>query len=64
MAPPRRERLIGPQEAETILCKWKSYLNGHYQIGEDTESCEKGLKLFPKVEMAGRLLRVGAKKLW
>ena len=41
LAPPRQERVLGVQEAETVLCKWKSYLNGHYKIGEDIE----GLKI-------------------
>lgn len=36
-APPRFDRPIGLQEAETILCKWKSHLNGHYPMGKDTK---------------------------
>lgn len=46
LAPPRCERGINIQEAETILCKWKSYRNGHYQVGEDVESLKKSLKVF------------------
>lgn len=42
-APPRYERLINSQEAETILCKYKSYRNGHYKIGEDISNLYKGL---------------------
>lgn len=39
-APPIREedgtlRRCGPQEVETVLCKWKSYLGGHYHVGKD-----------------------------
>lgn len=45
-APPDYARQINVQEAETILCKWKSYLNGHYQIGEDLTSLRRSLKNF------------------
>lgn len=34
-APPSYNRPIGLQEMETGLCKWKSYLNGHYHVGKD-----------------------------
>lgn len=34
-APPRDDRPCGPQEVETILCKWKSHMNGHYRVGKD-----------------------------
>lgn len=37
-APPVPEvggRGCGPQEVETILCKWKSYMGGHYYVGKD-----------------------------
>ena len=43
-APPRYERPIGVQEVETILCKWKSHMNGHYPIGKDTHEIREGLK--------------------
>lgn len=36
-APPRYDRPVGVQEIETILCKWKSHLGGHYEIGKDTK---------------------------
>lgn len=35
-APPRDDRPIGVQEIETVLCKWKSHLGGHYPVGKDT----------------------------
>lgn len=25
------------QEVETVLCKWKSHINGHYEVGKDTK---------------------------
>lgn len=28
-------RRCGPQELETVCCKWKSYLGGHYFLGKD-----------------------------
>lgn len=37
-APPtgaQRTRPYGLQEIETVLCKWKSHLNGHYPVGLD-----------------------------
>lgn len=34
-APPCRTRKIQLQEAETILCKWKSHKNGHYPFKND-----------------------------
>lgn len=35
-APPNYNRIVNVQEAETILCKYKSYLNGHYPVGTDS----------------------------
>lgn len=64
-APPRYERPINAQEAETILCKWKSYMNGHYHVGEDIEATRKGLMRFARCGMSQRLLAAGKKgKLW
>jgi hypothetical protein len=34
-APPGDDRLIGVQEIETILCKWKSHKAGKYTVGKD-----------------------------
>lgn len=56
-APPRYERGINAQEAETILCKHKSYLNGRYHVGEDIESCRRSLFRFPKAKTSQRLIR-------
>lgn len=64
LAPPRYERLINVQEAETILCKWHSYLGGHYHIGEDLISLRKSLEFRPG-PTAKRLLDAGKRaKLW
>lgn len=35
LAPPALDRVCGPQELETVLCKWKSYMGGHYHVGKD-----------------------------
>lgn len=42
-APPRHERPVNVQEVETVLCKWKSHLNGHYPLGKDTLEIAHGL---------------------
>jgi hypothetical protein len=34
-APGRLDRKIGPQEIETVLCKWGSHLSGHYPLYND-----------------------------
>lgn len=65
LAPPDYGRLLGVQEAETILCKWKSYLGGHYKIGEDVESVHKGLERFKDCRTSQRLMEAGREgKLW
>ncbi len=42
-APPRYERVIGVQEAETCLCKWHSHIHGHYPLGKDTREIYRAL---------------------
>lgn len=44
LAPPRYERRINVQETETIFCKWKSHLGGHYPLGKDTHEIRVGLR--------------------
>lgn len=47
-APPRMagypRRPVGPQEVETICCKWKSHYNGHYWVGKDTKEIYHALE--------------------
>jgi hypothetical protein len=43
-APPRDDRPCGPAEVETVLCKWKSYLGGHYYVGKDIHEQRHGLQ--------------------
>lgn len=64
-APPRFERPINAQEAETILCKWKSYQNGKYHIGEDIKSCRKSLLTFARCNTSQALIQAGTRGgLW
>ena len=42
-APPTFDRPCGPQEVETILCKWKSHVNGGYEIGKDIREVRHAL---------------------
>jgi len=64
-APPRYERLINGQEVETILCKFKSYYNGHYHLGEDIAACRRGLMRFARTDLAQKLYAAGREgKLW
>lgn len=48
-APPVKDgdgtlRRCGPQEVETVLCKWKSYMGGHYYIGKDIHEQREALE--------------------
>lgn len=66
MAPPIFDRRINIQEIETILCKWKSHMNGHYEVGKDIKEIRHGLNL---TNLQGfttlGLVRAGIKtKLW
>lgn len=42
-APPFADRFINIQEVETVLCKWKSHLNGHYPLNNDINEIRAGL---------------------
>jgi hypothetical protein len=42
-APPFGDRTVNVQEVETILCKYKSHLNGHYPVGKDTREIKHAL---------------------
>ena len=44
LAPPRRDRSVNVQEAETVLCKYKAHVNGHYPLGKDTREVLHGLR--------------------
>lgn len=42
-APPLRDRPIGLQEVETVLCCWKSHMNGHYPLNNDIVEIRDGV---------------------
>lgn len=42
-APPFEDRPINIQEVETVLCKWKSHMNGHYPLYNDVDEIRHGL---------------------
>lgn len=44
LAPPQLDRPIGNAEVETILCKWKSHVGGHYDVGHDILEIREGLE--------------------
>lgn len=43
MAPPGGDRRLNIQEYETILCKFKSHVHGHYEVGHDTIEVKRAL---------------------
>lgn len=58
-APPTYDRRIGFQEVETILCKYKSHLNGHYPIGNDTSHVRASLvENTTRRDVADRMLAI------
>jgi len=56
-AAPRYERTINVQETETIFCKWKSHLSGHYPPGKDSYEIRHGLLRYAKCKTAQRMLK-------
>lgn len=44
LAPPHLDRPVGLQELETILCKWKSHMSGHYPLMNDIHEIRQGLQ--------------------
>jgi len=57
-AAPRYERRINVQETETIFCKWKSHLGGHYPLGKDSIEIRHGLLKYAGCKTAQRMLKV------
>lgn len=55
-APPALDRPCGPQEVETILCRFKSYWHGQYWVGKDIKEHREALVGWGKT--ADRLLKV------
>lgn len=66
-APPTYDRPINVQEVETILCKWKAHMNGHYEVGEDIAAAKTGLMYgtFSRSKLNQRLYKAGMESgLW
>lgn len=42
-APPRHDRPVGLQEIETVLCCWKSHVNGHYPLYNDIDEINEAI---------------------
>lgn len=42
-APPTGDRKCGIQEVETVFCKYKSHLKGHYPLGKDSKEVHHAL---------------------
>lgn len=53
-APPYNDRSIGLQEVETVLCKWKSHMNGHYPLNNDIDEIRDGLEAWGAVSPAAK----------
>jgi hypothetical protein len=49
LAPPLGDRPVGLQEVETVLCKWKSHVNGHYPLWNDIREIHEGIEGWGKV---------------
>lgn len=59
MAPPHFDRPLGLQEIETILCKWKSHLGGHYPLGKDTHEIREGVQPWVQHSTTAALFQQG-----
>lgn len=63
-APPLGDRPVNIQEIETVLCKWKSHLNGHYAVGKDTREVLHGLsEWWPHCHTAANMSRALAEPM-
>jgi len=62
-APPVGDRPIGLQEVESILCKWKSHMNGHYPLYNDIREIREGLLPWAEVSEVAGFFRAAMPKL-
>ena len=56
-APPLHDRAVGVQEVETVLCKWKSHMNGRYPLYNDIDEINEGLVPWAKISPTAQLFR-------
>lgn len=61
-APPEHDRYVALPEVETILCKWKSHINGHYPLFNDTDKITRGLVNWEPHSRLARQLRINMPK--
>jgi hypothetical protein len=61
-APPFDDRPINIQEVETVLCKWKSHMNGHYPLYNDIDEIQTGLEPWVKVNRTALHFRIAMPK--
>jgi hypothetical protein len=54
-APPFYDRPVGLAEVETIACKYKSHVNGHYPVGKDIKDIYEHLVAYERFPIADRL---------
>lgn len=59
VAPPKDGRLVNIQEIETVLCKWKSHLGGHYPLNNDLHEVTETLKHWSGVSLTAKHLLSG-----
>lgn len=59
VAPPKDGRLVNIQELETVLCKWKSHLGGHYPLNNDLHEVTETLKHWSGVSLTAKHLLSG-----
>lgn len=53
-APPGWDRPVGLQEVETVLCKWKSHVNGHYPLNKDLIEIRHHIEPWKRCSLAAR----------
>lgn len=53
-APPLYDRPVDLQEVETILCKWKSHMNGHYPLLKDSTEIKAAVASWAVVSKASK----------
>jgi len=58
LAPPRFERVVGIQEVETILCKWKSHCNGKYEVGHDARELWQTISHMNQTEIGQQMIQL------
>lgn len=63
-SPPNNNRPINIQEIETVLCKYKSTLSGHYHVGKDVKEIRHALLSFATCKTSQRLLKAGKDRIW